>query len=341
MGAIERVILSLPVTLEAAIGESLRALPSSQWISAARSLSERYRAEREGTPQPMARGDVAALGYAAMIMPAAYAQLSGAMRYAAERAYGWHPSTMLDIGSGPGTALWAAVERWPSLHTLVAWERESAFIGLGRRLAKSSDNPAVVGARWEQVTLGNQVPRGTASYDLVVLGHVLNELTEPLQREVVTLAWERCAGVLLIVEPGTSAAFPVVRQAREQLIEVGAQTLAPCVHDKPCPLEGDWCHFPQKLHRPAYQRRAKEGTAGWEESKFSYAAMSRFAPGTPLWGRLIHQPHSGKAGVEVTVSSRDGIVRPYVSRRNRPLFKALSDLVWGDALPNPPDTEGR
>ena len=242
---------------------------------------------------------------------------------------------MLDIGSGPGTALWAAVEHWPSLQSLTAWERERAFIALGRQLAKASDNPAISHAHWEQVTLGGAFPRNAGMYDLVVLGHILNELNESLQREVVSFAWEHCTGVLLIVEPGTSAAFPNVRNAREQLLNLGAKTLAPCTHDAPCPLVGDWCHFPQKLHRPAYQRRAKEGTAGWEESKFSYAAMSRFAPDTPIWGRLIHQPHTSKIGVELTVSSRDGIVKPRVSKRDHKLYRQLSDLRWGDALVEP------
>jgi ribosomal protein RSM22 (predicted rRNA methylase) len=301
-------------------------------MGAARQLSERYRAERSDTRRALARGDLAALGYAGMILPAAYAQLSGAMRATAERAPTFEPLSMLDIGSGPGTALWAAAERWPSLQSLTAWERESAFITLGKRLAARSDHASVSGARWEQITLGGTLPRSPETYDLVVLGHVLNELDEALRHRVVQMAWERCAGVLLIVEPGTSAAFPVVRAAREQLLALDAKTLAPCVHDAPCPLVGDWCHFPQKLHRPEYQRRAKEGTAGWEESKFSYAAMARFAPDAPIWGRLIHQPHAGKVGVELTVSSREGIVKPRVSKRDRQLYQQLSDLRWGDTL---------
>lgn len=329
------MILSLPADLEAAIGEALRGLPTSQWVSAARALSERYRAERASAARPLAQGHNEALGYAGMILPAAYAQLSGAMAATAERVPGWAPSSMLDIGSGPGTALWAAVETWPSLQMLTAWEREPAFIALGRQLARASDNPAISDARWEQVTLGGTLPPNSASYDLVVLGHLLNELGETLQRQVVALAWELCAGVLLIVEPGTSAAFPNVKAAREQLLDLGAKTIAPCAHDMACPLVGDWCHFPQKLHRPAYQRRAKEGTAGWEESKFSYAAMSRFAPDKSIWGRLIHQPHTSKIGVELAVSSREGIVKPRVSKRDHKLYRQLSDLRWGDTLVDP------
>jgi ribosomal protein RSM22 (predicted rRNA methylase) len=183
------------------------------------------------------------------------------------------------------------------------------------------------------------LPRLTEQYDLVVLGHVLNELDSQLRSSMLAAAWERTAGVLLIVEPGTSAAFPVVRASREQLLSLGAHTLAPCAHDEPCPLVGDWCHFPQLLHRPQFQRRVKEGTAAWEESKFSYAAMARFPATSPIWGRLIHQLQVDKGGVELIVSAREGIVRRRVAKRDKERFRQAKEYRWGDALIEPPNDE--
>ena len=327
--------VSLPPELESAIEAELRTVPGSQWMSAARGLSERYRAERDpsaAAPRPMARGGKEALGYAALVLPAAYAQLAGAMAATAQRAPSFAPATMLDLGSGPGTALWAAAEQWPSLTTMHAWEREPAFIELGRKLASGSSLPALSRAQWRKVTLGGALPLHTPQYDLIVIGHVLNEMEERVREALVRSAWERCSGVALIVEPGTSAAFPVVRAARDLLLAEGARTLAPCAHDEPCPLVNDWCHFPQRLHRPHFQRRAKEASAGWEEAKFSYAAMARFAPDSPIWGRLIHQPQVSKAGAELVISSREGIVRPRIPKRDRPAFKAAADLKWGEAV---------
>lgn len=195
--------------------------------------------------------------------------------------------------------------------------------------------------QWRSVTLGTAWPRHTPVYDLVVLGHVLNELDDRLRRETVAFAWEHCAGMLLIVEPGTSAAFAVVRVARDQLLAAGAHTLAPCAHDAPCPLVGDWCHFPQRLQRPAFQRRAREAPAGWEESKFSYAALARFAPAQPIWGRLIHQPHLRPGYAELTVSSRDGIVRPRIPKADRARYAQARAWHWGDALQDPPDSDSQ
>lgn len=343
-------MISLPANLESAITEALRSHPSSQWIAAAQRLSEHYRADRS-PDSPLntthaAMRPIDALGYAALVLPAAYAQLAGALSATAARLQSPSdfdpehnppsafrlPQSLLDLGSGPGTALWAATEQWPSLTTLHAWERESAFINLARQLAAHSDNPALQQTQWRQIVLSGYLPHNTQQYDLIIIGHVLNEMDEPTRRALVASAWEHCTGLLIIVEPGTSAAFPVVRAARDQLLQLGARTIAPCAHDTPCPLQNDWCHFPQRLNRPIFQRRAKEASAGWEEAKFSYAAMSHFPPPTTIWGRLIHQPQIHKASVELIVSSRQGIVRPQILKRNRPQYREAADLKWGGIL---------
>lgn len=329
-------ILTLPDELRAAVERELAAAPAARWVRAAQELSERYRGPRR-EPAPLAAGSRDALGYAALIMPATYAQLRGAMAATALRAPGWAPATMLDLGSGPGTALWAAAAQWPSLRRMVAWEREHAFIALGRSLAASAP-PAVRTAAWERVDLSEPArsarrsPQPEQRYDLVVLGHVANELPPDQQVRVLADAWERTGGVLLVVEPGTPAAFAVVRAARDTLLAAGAHTLAPCAHDAPCPLVDDWCHFPQRIWRPAFQRKARGAPSQWEESKFAYAAMARFPQQRPTWGRVIREPTSNKAYAEATISAREGIVRHRALKRHREAYRFVQDLPWGAAL---------
>lgn len=334
-------ILKLPNDLVAAIERALASVPAPRWIRAAQELSERYRGPRPANRQALATGADQALGYAALMMPATYAQLHGALAALAMRLPDWQPASMLDLGSGPGTALWAAAERWPSLRSLEAIEREPALIALGRTLAHDCASSAVRGARWVQGDL-TALARGHGAsevdikkYDLVVLGHVLNELDPAQRAAAVARAWAQTAGVLLIAEPGTAAAFEVVRAAREALLAAGARTIAPCAHDAACPLAGDWCHFPQRLWRPDFQRRARAAPSQWEESKFAYAAMARFAPGVPIWGRVIREPSSNKAFAEVTISSRAGVGRFRAPKRDRAAFGQVKDLAWGQALTEP------
>src|SRR5262245_14339078 len=82
-------MLVLPNDLYRAIGRALAAVPPARWMRAAQALSERYRGPREAQDQPLATTREQTLGYAALILPAAYAQLRGAMAATAARIPGW------------------------------------------------------------------------------------------------------------------------------------------------------------------------------------------------------------------------------------------------------------
>jgi ribosomal protein RSM22 (predicted rRNA methylase) len=330
----ERMLI-LPSDLRDAIARALAAAPTARWVRESQALSERYRTPRADQARPLATGEQQMLGYAALVLPATYAQLYGALAATKARIPRWAPTTMLDLGSGPGTALWAATALCPTLRALTAWELEPAAIALGRTLARGSNAQAVREAHWERRDLRQIDAIGQRRYDLVVLGHVLNELSPDARLAVVGAAWRLTNGLLLIVEPGTPDAFAVVRTARDDLLAAGAHTIAPCAHDRPCPLEHDWCHFPQRLKRPDFQRRARGAPSEWEDSKFSYAAMARFPPESPIWGRVIREATSNKAYAEVKVSSRAGVSRYRALKRYRDAFRHVKRMDWGAALAEP------
>src|SRR5689334_8857045 len=96
---------ALPDDLRAAIERVLGEVPSAQWVRAARELSERYRAARGDERLSLPVNRLRALGYAALVLPATYAQLRGAMDATASGVPRWAPETLLDLGTGPGTAL--------------------------------------------------------------------------------------------------------------------------------------------------------------------------------------------------------------------------------------------
>ncbi len=328
-------MLALPENLEISIREILKSRPTPQWINEAQALSRRYRGDRDKLPRSFARGDEQVTAYLAQILPATYAQLYGAMAATKAQAPDWSPQSLLDIGSGPGTGLWAAIEHWPALTNLEAWERETAFITMGKKLAQASEHAAVRNCAWQKFDIRRQLAQDNRAFDLVVIGHVLNELSVGDQQQLVSYAWKHCAGVLLIVEPGTSAAFPAIKNAREQLLKSGARTLAPCPHEQPCPLIEDWCHFPQRLQRPQFQRRAKAAISQWEDCKFSYAAMARFAPAQVRWARIIRAPQVTKVYAEVRLCTVDGIISQRETKKDRDAFKHTKKLSWGEIIATP------
>lgn len=314
----------LPAALVHAVEQALARVPPARIERAAHELSARYRGDRT-TTTPLASGATDALAYATLLLPACYAQISAALRATAARAPGWVPYSQLDLGSGPGTALWAATAQWPALQRLTALEREPAFLALARELAAAS--PVIQQTHWLR---GDVTAPPDAPADLVTIAHVLNELPAAQQARAVAAAWQRTAGVLLIVEPGTPAGFAVVRAARDQLLALGARTLAPCPHDLPCPLADDWCHFPERIVRPAFTRRARGASSPYEDAKYAYAAMARFAAEVPIAARVLREPFANKAYAEAQLCTADGISTARASRRERAAYDAIAELVWGE-----------
>ena len=231
---------------------------------------------------------------------------------------GWQPRSLLDAGAGPGVAAWAAAATWPTLTQLTLVEIEPEMIAAGRELL-----PEGV---W--VTGDVSVARGLA--DLVVASYVLGELDDC--RGAALRLWEQAADTVAFVEPGTPAGYRRVLAARAAVIEAGGHTVAPCPHDRPCPLpEDDWCHFAVRLPRSRLHRRAKGVELGYEDEKLSYAVLSR-EPVEKAPARIIRPPQLRSGHVNLVTCEQDGIHERTVSRKEGTLYKEARSAAWGDRL---------
>ena len=235
------------------------------------------------------------------------------------------PLTLLDIGSGPGTAMWAAREIWPSLrnHTLVESNRE--FQQLGTRLASTIEHVNWITA--DASSLSELPPA-----DLVVLSYSLGEFKSPQQ--IVEKAWRAANTALIIIEPGTPRNFSLLAAVRTQLIAASANLAAPCPHRDVCPMESrnDWCHFAVRVERSAEHRRLKRGTLGYEDEKFSYLAFSK-TPANHAEARIVRHPAIHSGHIQLTLCAAEGLVSSTVTRSNQPAFRAARKAQWGDFWP--------
>lgn len=338
-------MIVLPPELDAAVAARLQSADPRHVGRMAQALSERYRGER-APGERLVRTDDDAVAYAAWMLPATHAQVSGALRMIPRRCGDWSPSSLLDLGAGPGTTAWAASTIWSSLERVVAVEREQAFLALGRRLGEGSARKAVREARWVQDDLREFDP-GSERFDLVVLAHVAGELAGGDAGFVVREAWAACDGVLVIVEPGTPQGFARVEALRRSLLAQGARVLAPCPHEQACPLAGgekleppDWCHFAERSQRPAYQRRMKGADLSWEDAKFAFVAVSRFPPVASPWARVLRHPRHGKGHVELDLCAQDGRRPAVVGRSAGAAWKSARKLEWGSAVESEGDLGG-
>lgn len=140
---------------------------------------------------------------------------------AAELPHGWAPTSMLDVGSGPGTAVWAAREVWgpQALREVVLVEPSRSMSQVAEHLLTLSGAPGGVMHRRSLAEVA-RLHRG-ARFDLVVVSGTLGELTGDRERDsLIADAWDMTAdgGVLVIAEPGHRWGARVVQRSRDLLL---------------------------------------------------------------------------------------------------------------------------
>ena len=88
--------------------------------------------------------DIAA--YVVSRVPATYAANIKVHEEIARAFPNFTPRSLLDIGTGPGTASWAALVHWPSLETITQCEQDQSFAWLAAKLNLESNLPALEAA---------------------------------------------------------------------------------------------------------------------------------------------------------------------------------------------------
>ncbi len=320
--------MELPERLREAVAAALEGVPLADLQRASERLSQRYRGEiRDGALH--LSDDLAARAYLAVRMPATYAAIRAALDAASELVPDFAPSSLLDAGAGPGTALLAAGDLWPQLVDAELIETSGAIRHWGERLVSAA---GLKGARWRAETLASVTPE--RRFDLVTLGYLLDELPPGAIAPLIGKLWQATGGMLLAVEPGTPAGWRRILSIRQQLIGLGAHVVAPCPHALACPLiEPDWCHFSQRVQRSRMHRRIKSADVPWEDEKFIYLAAAREAA-IHVHARVIAQPMVRGGTVRLKLCNRDGTrAEALVSRRDGKRFAQARRLHWGDVIP--------
>ena len=320
--------MELPPLLRRAVDRALGGTTLTDLAAAANDLSQRYREERRDGKFSIA-SDRDALAYLAVRLPATYATIRASFAAIAEARPDFAPKTALDVGAGPGTALWAATECWPALADALLVEASPVFRAFGEQLAAEMRQPHMA---WRTSDVATDEIDGEPR-DLVTLAYVLNELAPEDRPRLVERLWRLTADTLVIVEPGTPAGWQRILAARRHLIEAGAHVIAPCPHAKECPLKSpDWCHFVRRVARSRIHRQAKGADAPWEDEKFSYVAVSR-KPAPETGARVIARPRKASGRVTLKLCRPDGSAGDQLfSRRVGELFKRASRSDWGSSM---------
>jgi ribosomal protein RSM22 (predicted rRNA methylase) len=317
---------SLPAELKAALDARLQGLSRNEAAARSARISKTY---RDGGGSATIKSETDALAYALARMPATYAAITAGLNALGEIRPDFAPENLLDVGAGPGTAAWAAAEAFASLKTFVLLDANDALRTLALDLAGGSVRLGDL--KYEKgearAALGETGPA-----DLVIASYMIGELTKRERQVLAEAMWAKTRDTLVIVEPGTPAGYARIVTLREQLIALGAHVVAPCPHEKDCPLrQPDWCHFSQRLPRSQAHKQIKGAELAFEDEKFSYVALSRM-PAAWHPARVLAQPVVGKAEISAKLCTADGLVTAKVPRRDKPGYARARRWRWGDAV---------
>jgi ribosomal protein RSM22 (predicted rRNA methylase) len=322
-----------PQRLKDAIADEIAHAGASHLVDATEELSKRYRdpSRFDGSSPKKKRFMTSAAHRSAYLvtrMPATYAAVYHVMREIQARMPQINLYTLLDLGAGPGTVMWAMAEIFPSLQKVVLVEQDAELMAIGRRLAKNAGCSAIRTATWQASDLREF---GAGSYDLVTLSYALGELSEQSLPTLIKKCWQAADKAMVIIEPGTMPGFARIRAARQELIALGGHVVAPCPHSNTCPMpENDWCHFAERLERSRQHRQAKEGTLTYEDEKFSYVVVVK-SPVKECSARVLRHPLKRPGHVCLSLCTEDGLQQVTVSKKQKELYQIARKTEWGDA----------
>jgi len=326
---------NLPSHLEEAITKILQQQESQEWLHHAQSLHERY-FEGKNDKERFLHDFDDVLAYLGMRVPATYAQILGALTAIEELVPSWKPKSLLDIGSGPGTAGWASMAVWPDLSEIVALDQDRDLISLGKQIIT---NAAIhTDITWKNHDLREGISYDDQQYDLVIIANVLNELSPASREKIIGQAYNKCKGVLVIIESGTPQGSQIIESAAQNLSKVGL-LLAPYLANSFVQDKDYYLHFPQRFIRPEFQRRVRQQmrddsakASDWEEAKYSYVAISKIPAEKEAWGRCVGPVQTQKGFLEVPVLTKDAVAKIKVMKRNKEDYSIAKRLRWGDLL---------
>lgn len=265
--------------------------------------------------------------------PATYAQAASVLR-----ELGGVGGRVLDVGSGPGPMALAALDA--GAQKVLAIDRSGAALDVARALVGAAAS-GLETARWEAPR-----PLPDGPFDLVLAGHVLNELGDSLDARVRLVESMRArlspAGAVVLIEPALRETSRALLELRDRLVAGGATVLAPCLYRGDCPAllrEGDWCHAERAWEvPPLVDELAHAAKLHRETLKMSYLVLA--APGA-AWPslpegrlfRIVSEPLPQKGQHRFVGCGPEGRVplilpHKHVGARNR----AFVDLTRGDVI---------
>ena len=250
------------------------------------------------------------------------------------RLRGWRPpgrGKILDWGCGSGAASRRVINHFgaDAFTELLLWDHEPLAVEFAHQAARKE----FPGLPASAITPGFLT--GSDSPDLVVISHVLNELSIAALAELRALI-DRSQAVLW-VESGTHDTSRRLSLERDRLL-ADFNVVAPCTHAHTCPIltpanERHWCHFfaapsGEIFANPDWVKFGQRAGIDLRSLPYCFLALERRTPTTPVpvtgLSRIIGRPEHFKPYARFLNCDASGLAELTVPRRTAPaLYKEL------------------
>jgi SAM-dependent methyltransferase len=280
--------------------------------------------------------------YLLFYWPVSYLQARGVLSELPRR-----PRSALDLGSGPGPVAFAALDAGAA--EVVAADRSARALLAARRLATEAGEP-ISTREWDPQRRGSLSGlAGGRRFDLVTMGHVVNELFQgegaatrraALLEEALGLLAP--GGSLVVIEPALRDTSRALLEVRDLLVAGGVAVRAPCLFRGACPAltrPTDWCHAERPVDPPPLvDEIGRRAGLRKEAVKMSYLVL---APRGEGWSepppglafRIVSEPLPSKGRMRYMGCGPEGrkglaLQEKDVTTRNR----AFEGLLRGDVV---------
>ncbi len=318
--------MRLPEDLQAAIEGLTEGIGLKALSSFSKDLTSRYREGKEKEKEFMF-SEGHRLAYLASRFPATYAAIVNVLEEVKRRAFAIEIKSVADVGAGPGTGMWAALDVFQSIEKVTLYEKDRELMRIGKSIVQSAhrDGQKI----WKEIDLKQSFEMEEA--DLVLISYAIGEIPPSYWTEILRTCWDKTGKMLVIIEPGTPVGFERIRALREMLIGFGGTVIAPCPHQNKCPLPiGDWCHFDVRLERSFTHRHIKEGSLGYEDEKFSYIALAKEDIERSKGARILRTPLKRPGNVSLSLCGQEGLYQKVVTKKTKEPYKKARKSDWGD-----------
>ena len=280
--------------------------------------------------------------YLLYFWPTSYLQARGILSELPRR-----PGRVLDLGSGPGPMAFAALDAGAA--EVIAADRSARALAAATALAREAGE-ALSTREWNPARPAPLAQlAGGRPFDLVTMGHVLNELWNGQDEDArrATLVEEALGlvapgGSVVVIEPALRDTSRALLRLRDRLVERGFAVRAPCLFRGACPAllrETDWCHAERPVEAPpVVAQLARAAGLRREAVKMSYLVLAPKGEGwaAPPRGRtfrIVSEPLAGKGRLRYMGCGPEGrmglsLQEKHVGDGNR----SFAELLRGDVV---------